>query len=113
MADTTNVLLFIMFFSTSEPEPPAGSKQNRVYTLQATQSLTFNSIEACERVGRTLIASMKTTDTLESRAWCFVDEEKAAPATTLPDIRTFRREGDKKPGGDRELYAPPPNQGRR
>jgi hypothetical protein len=59
-------VLVIMFFIT----PPVLGK-NRPWALQSTQSIEFDSWDACDDVIRNVIVpAVKSTDTMALTAWC-------------------------------------------
>lgn len=103
MMVTSSVVLFLMFFVTSTPPAPPGAKQlNRLWALQSTQSMTFDTKDACVTVGKTITASIAKTDTVTVRGWCFAED------TGTPLTRS-RPTGEPPPGGVEieQLKAPP------
>jgi hypothetical protein len=60
-------ILFLMFF-IAPPADPA----NRLWALQSTATMEFDSKEACDfAINDKIIPSVKTTDTVGVFAWCF------------------------------------------
>jgi hypothetical protein len=59
-------ILFIIFFVT----PPA-EKGKEIWSLQSTNTIEFDSSEACVKAGSEIQDTMATVDTVRVRAWCF------------------------------------------
>jgi hypothetical protein len=67
-------ILVIMFFVT----PPTLGK-NRLWALQSTQSVEFDSWKACDdAIRNAILPAIKSTDTMALSAWCLPKSFKGA-----------------------------------
>ena len=72
-------ILFVMLF-TSQPASPD------VWALQGTNSMEFQTEDACQKAGEEIDKDVKTTDTVRIAAYCFAKggEPKAIQRLIAP-----------------------------
>ena len=64
-------ILFLMFFIA--PPAPRDAPEPKVWTLQSTSTMDFTSFKACHEVGSAITKSVRETDTVTLRGWCFCE----------------------------------------
>jgi hypothetical protein len=73
MTTAAQFVLVIMFFVT----PPTGGK-NRLWALQSTQTIEFDSQPACaDAINNVILPAVKSTDTIALTAWCLPKADQA------------------------------------
>lgn len=101
-----NFILFIMFFITPpnniKPEMKNTDTDQRVWTLQSTSSLDFNTMPQCENAKTNIAKRIEQTNTIKIRAWCIgkgvsqgiaPSEKSAVPdqeKSASPDLNEIR-----------------------
>jgi hypothetical protein len=89
-------ILFVMMFTTPPapvPKTPPKIPVEKVWALQSTSTLNFDTEDGCNKAGDRITKSIAIASTLNLRGWCFCESLPGQPpcppehAELLSDVK--------------------------